>query len=77
VRFPIDAFKIAAQLIEQQLGQPTQGPSAEPADLPARQPLQRSVLSLLESHGADDRATATEQSSRVLTHPRQEAWTGS
>ena len=73
MKFPVDAFKIAAELIEQQLGQqPAPLPAAEPADLPDRQPLQRSVLSLLEGH--NDRSTNKEQAYHILTHPRQQAW---
>jgi hypothetical protein len=76
VRFPLAAFKIATQLIEQRLEQQLDSTSqpqmTEPADLPlTEEPLQGSVLSLL---GHNDRSTAKEQAPKVITDSGRQAW---
>jgi hypothetical protein len=72
VKFPVAAFKVAAQLIEQQLDPVAQPQMSEPADLPKQeQPLGTSVLSLL---GHNERTTAKEQAPKVVTDSGRQAW---
>ena len=59
MRFPVEVFKIAAELIGNRLNQ-----MAEPADLPRQHPQGKSALRLL---GRNDHATATEPAPKVVT----------